>query len=61
MENGSLLRHQFPVLPHTLTGGHRGFDILHIAAALKTGAKTFLTFDDNQKQLAAAEGLHVPF
>ena len=46
---------------YTLTGGHRGFDILHIAAALKTGAKAFLTFDDNQKKLAAAEGLHVPF
>ena len=46
---------------YTLTGGHRGFDILHIAAALKAGAKAFLTFDDNQKKLAAAERLHVPF
>ena len=45
---------------YTLTGGHRGFDILHIAAALKAGSKEFLTFDENQKKLAASEGLHVP-
>ena len=45
---------------HTLKGGHRGFDILHVAAALKLGAKEFLTFDQNQKILANAEGLHVP-
>jgi len=45
---------------HTLTGGHRGFDILHVAAALMMGAKEFLTFDANQKKLAEAEGLVVP-
>lgn len=45
---------------HTLTGGHRGFDILHLAAALKLGAGEFLTFDGNQKKLAEAEGLRVP-
>jgi predicted nucleic acid-binding protein len=45
---------------YTLTGGHRGFDILHVAAALKAGANEFLTFDENQKSLAASEGLHVP-
>jgi len=45
---------------HTLTGGHRGFDILHVAAALNLGAKEFLTFDANQKKLAEAEGLVVP-
>jgi predicted nucleic acid-binding protein len=45
---------------HTLTGGHRGCDILHVAAALTPGAAGFLTFDANQKQLAKAEGLRVP-
>jgi predicted nucleic acid-binding protein len=45
---------------YTLTGGHRGFDILHVAVAIKLGAEKFLTFDANQKKLAAAEGLDVP-
>lgn len=45
---------------HTLTGGHRGFDILHVAGALKLGADQFLTFDANQKKLAVAAGLAVP-
>lgn len=47
-------------LNHTLTGGHRGFDILHVATALQLGAKQFLTFDANQKKLAEAEGFKVP-
>jgi predicted nucleic acid-binding protein len=42
---------------HTLTGGHRAFDILHVAAALHLGAQEFLTFDSNQRQLAQAAGL----
>jgi len=45
---------------HTLTGGHRGFDILHVATALHLGAIEFLTFDAQQKKLAEAEGLKVP-
>lgn len=45
---------------HTATGGHRSFDILHIATALHLGAEEFLTFDANQKKLAEAEGLGVP-
>ncbi len=45
---------------HTLTGGHRGFDILHVATALIVKAKQLLTFDGNQKKLAEAEGLVVP-
>lgn len=45
---------------HTLTGGHRGFDILHVAAARVMGASHFLTFDANQKRLAKNEGLRVP-
>lgn len=47
-------------LAHTLTGGHRGFDILHVAAAKIIGATHFLTFDVNQKKLAQHEGLIVP-
>lgn len=44
---------------HTLTGGHRGFDILHVATALHLGAMEFLTFDSNQRNLAEAEGMRV--
>lgn len=44
----------------TLNGGHRGFDILHVASALKLRATHFLTFDANQKKLAESEGLTVP-
>jgi predicted nucleic acid-binding protein len=42
---------------HTVKGGHRSFDILHVASALYLGATEFLTFDGNQKKLAEAEGL----
>lgn len=45
---------------HTLTGGHRSFDILHAAAAVRLEAERFLTFDLRQKDLAAAVGLTVP-
>ena len=45
---------------HTLTGGHRGFDILHVAAARIIGATHFLTFDANQKKLAENAGFVVP-
>lgn len=45
---------------YTLTGGHRGFDILHVAAALTMQATHILTFDSNQKKLSQAEGLIVP-
>ena len=45
---------------HTLAEGLRGFDILHVAAALTLGARAFLTFDGNQKKLAEAAGLQVP-
>lgn len=45
---------------YTLAGGHRGFDILHVAAALVLKATQFLTFDENQKKLATAEGMIVP-
>jgi len=45
---------------YTLKGGHRSFDILHVATALHLGAGEFLTFDVNQRRLAEAEGLVVP-
>ncbi len=45
---------------HTLTQGHRTYDVLLVAAALELGATDFLTFDDRQAKLAVAEGLAVP-
>jgi predicted nucleic acid-binding protein len=42
---------------HTMTGGHRAFDILYVAAALHLGASEFLTFDTNQRKLATMVGL----
>ena len=42
---------------HTAAGGHRSFDVLHVATALDLGAQDFLTFDGNQRKLATAEGL----
>jgi predicted nucleic acid-binding protein len=44
---------------HTITSGHRAFDVLHIATALHLGAREFLTFDANQRKLATAEKLRV--
>ena len=46
---------------HTEADGHRAMDILHVATALELGANEFLTFDANQKKLAKAEGMSVPF
>jgi len=34
-------------------------DVLHVATALHLGAREFLTFDANQRKLAAAEKLKV--
>ena len=44
---------------HTEHTGHRLADIMHVATALHLGKGDFLTFDGNQKRLAAAEGLKV--
>jgi predicted nucleic acid-binding protein len=44
---------------HTFGGGHRAFDVLHVATALHLGVREFLTFDANQRKLAAAERLKV--
>jgi len=43
----------------TISGGHRSFDILHVATALHLGAREFLTFDANQRKLAGGEKLKV--
>ena len=42
---------------HTMKGGHRSLDILHVATALHLHAREFLTFDANQRALAIAEKL----
>ena len=42
---------------HTISGGHRSLDVLHVATALHLGAREFLTFDTNQRKLAVAEKL----
>jgi len=45
---------------HTIRGGHRAFDILHLAGALELEAGQFLTFDKNQADLAKALGIKTP-
>jgi predicted nucleic acid-binding protein len=42
---------------HTARLGTRSLDILHVAAAMTLGAGTLLTFDENQRKLAAGEGV----
>jgi predicted nucleic acid-binding protein len=44
----------------TFTGGHRSFDILHVATALTLGASDLLTFDGNQAALAISQKLATP-
>lgn len=44
---------------HTVTGGHRSFDILHVATARVLKATTLLTFDLNQRKLAGTVRLAV--
>ncbi len=45
---------------HTEKDGHRFADMLHVATALHLEAPEFLTFGENQKKLAQAEGMKVP-
>jgi len=42
---------------HSERLGTRSLDILHVAAALVTGCRVFLTFDARQAKLAKAAGL----
>ena len=44
---------------HAIAGRHRSLDVLHVATALHLGARDFLTFDANQRKLAAAEKMKV--
>lgn len=44
---------------HAATEGQRTIDLLHVALALESGAKTFLSFDGRQRKLAKASGLQV--
>ena len=44
---------------HTIAGGHRSLNVLHVATAVHLGAGEFLTFDSNQRKLALAEKLTV--
>ncbi len=44
---------------HSLVGGFRSFDILHVAAARVLKADVFLSFDVAQRNLATAAGLKV--
>jgi predicted nucleic acid-binding protein len=44
---------------YTTGGGHRSFDVLHVATARVLKATVFLSFDLNQRKLAAAAGLTV--
>jgi len=44
---------------YTLTGRHRSYDLLIVAAALEAGATEFWSFDARQRDLATAEGLSV--
>ena len=46
-------------LRYTMIGGHRSFDILHVAVARILKATTFLTFDENQRKLAKSVRLEV--
>jgi predicted nucleic acid-binding protein len=45
---------------HTMKGGHRPMDIIHLATAKHLRIGQFLTFDGNQKKLVEAEGLVLP-
>ena len=44
---------------HTPTNATRSLDLMHLAAALLSGARAFLTFDKRQAKAATAEGLVV--
>jgi predicted nucleic acid-binding protein len=44
---------------HTINGGHRSFDILHVATARVLKATLFLSFDLNQRKLAGAARIPV--
>ena len=46
-------------LDHTPRHGVRAMDILHLAFALQMGATELMSFDENQRQVALAEGMAI--
>jgi predicted nucleic acid-binding protein len=44
---------------HAAADGQRTMDLLRVAVAIESGAKTFLSFDRRQRKLAKAAGLKV--
>lgn len=44
---------------HAAREGQRAIDLLHVAIALESGAKIFLSFDKRQRKLARAAGLRI--
>jgi len=54
-----LARAESLAFAHTLRSGARSMDLLHVAAALETGAEELLSFDQNQRQIALAENFVV--
>ena len=46
---------------HTIAGGYRALDVLHVATALILETSDFLTFDQRQSQLAQEAGLVTHF
>lgn len=44
---------------NTPASGARGFDLLHVAAAVQMETKVFLSFDQPQREVALASGLSV--
>ena len=54
-----LARAESLTLRHTARHGARSLDLLHIATALETGSRQFLTFDEAQSRIAQAEHLEI--
>ena len=54
---GVVTRAERLALDHTPRHGARAMDILHLAFALQLGATELLSFDENQRRVALAEGL----
>lgn len=52
IEPATFVRANSLVSQYTAIAGARAADILHVAAAVETGADKFLTFDERQKALA---------
>jgi len=46
-------------LKHSATAGSRSLDVLHVAAAVVLDAETVFSFDQSQRRLVTAAGLHV--